>query len=231
MARSWLRQVPEELPFSGGLFVTLGAIALLGGAPGGAPDSLGENVVLCDVGLVGMLAAPLGLAAAAGCSASMCENPWKVGKGPGAGLPGRAGRSRHVVPSTIPSPAATAPTRCCCAPPPAAMSRWRPVPAIKREKGVLVVIGDVSLNVPRQPYYDREIDLRISRSLLVPAATIPPTRAAAWTIPMPMCVVDREPQRNHPFLNLADPPPARPQRPQRSRTVSPSTRGPPGPTT
>ena len=64
------------------------------------------------------------------------------------------------------------------------------VPAIMREKGVLVVIGDVSLNVPRQPYYDREIDLRIGASM-VPAATIPPTRAAAWTIPMPTCAGPR----------------------------------------
>src|SRR5439155_4453908 len=33
-----------------------------------------------------------------------------------------------------------------------------------RQKGVLVVVGDVAMNVPRRAYYDREIDIRISRS-------------------------------------------------------------------
>src|SRR5262249_21642668 len=38
------------------------------------------------------------------------------------------------------------------------------IPEFTRQKGVLVVIGDVSMNVPRRAYYDKEIDIRISRS-------------------------------------------------------------------
>jgi predicted dehydrogenase len=38
------------------------------------------------------------------------------------------------------------------------------VPAFTRQKGVLVVVGDVPMNVPRRAYYDKEIDIRISRS-------------------------------------------------------------------
>jgi predicted dehydrogenase len=38
------------------------------------------------------------------------------------------------------------------------------VPGFTRQKGVLVVIGDVSMDLPRRAYFDKEIDIRISRS-------------------------------------------------------------------
>jgi predicted dehydrogenase len=38
------------------------------------------------------------------------------------------------------------------------------MPGLMRQKGVLVVVGDVGMNVPRRAYYNKEIDIRISRS-------------------------------------------------------------------
>ena len=54
-----------------------------------------------------------------------------------------------------------------------------------REKGRVVLVGDVGLNLPRPPYYVKELDFRLSRSL-GPGRYDPDMKSAARTIPPDM---------------------------------------------
>ncbi|HXG12339.1 MAG TPA: bi-domain-containing oxidoreductase [Gemmataceae bacterium] len=158
--RNLVVPVPEGVSFEEACFVTLGAIALQGVRLAGL--ELGDNVVIYGLGLVGMVAAQLALAA--GCRVVGVDlDPCKVEMARGLGC--------HGVVADSGMPAAVlnftggygADKVLLCA----ATRSNEPietVPAITRQKGVLVVIGDVSMNVPRRAYYDKEIDIRISRS-------------------------------------------------------------------
>lgn len=158
--RNLLAPIPEGLGFEEASFVTLGAIAMQGVRLAGL--ELGENVVVYGLGLVGMLTAQLALAA--GCRVMGIDiDPAKLklardlgcqvaAAGPGQteavlGFSGGYGADKVILCAATKS-----------------NEPVEKVPEFTRQKGVLVVVGDVGLNIPRRPYYDKEIDLRISRS-------------------------------------------------------------------
>ena len=158
--RNLLTPIPDGLSFEEACFVTLGAIALQGVRL--ANLTLGEQVVVYGLGLVGMVTAQL--AVAAGCRVIGIDiDEKKVERVKEFGCYGvSAGPDMEKTILNLTGGYGADKVLLC-----AATKSNEPietVPAITRQKGVLVVVGDVSMDIPRRDYYDKEIDIRISRS-------------------------------------------------------------------
>lgn len=158
--RNLLVPIPDNVDFEDASFVTLGAIALQGVRL--ADLSLSENVVVYGLGLVGMITAQLAIAAGARVI-GIDLDPAKVAKVRGyggIGVQANPGFEKEVLALTK---GYGADKVLLCA----ATTSNQPIeviPEFTRQKGLLVVVGDVLMNVPRRAYYDKEIDIRISRS-------------------------------------------------------------------
>lgn len=154
-------RLPAEVTFDAGAFGTVGAIALQGVRL--AEPTLGESVVVIGLGLIGQLAVQL--LNANGCRVfgiDLDEEKIQLAKrlgaeegcGPNEEVKGRVlewsrGRGADAVLIT------------------AGTSSNEPVELageISRAKGRVIVVGAVGLNLPRKPYYDRELTFRISMS-------------------------------------------------------------------
>jgi predicted dehydrogenase len=153
--------LPERVSFDAAAFTTLGAIALQGVRL--SEPTLGESVVVMGLGLIGQLAVQL--LKANGCRVfgidpdeSKMELARQFGADNGCApdddakrqvLEWSRGRGADAVLITATS------------------STSQPVELageISRPKGRVVVVGAVGLNIPRKPYYDRELTFRISMS-------------------------------------------------------------------
>jgi predicted dehydrogenase/threonine dehydrogenase-like Zn-dependent dehydrogenase len=154
-------RLPEALGFDAAAFGTLGAIAMQGVRL--AEPTLGESVVVTGLGLVGQLAVQL--LKANGCRVFGIDlDPGKIElakqMGADAGcasddeakqrvLEWSRGRGADAVLIT------------------AATESNQPIELageISRPKGRVIVVGAVGLNIPRKPFYDRELTFRISMS-------------------------------------------------------------------
>jgi predicted dehydrogenase/threonine dehydrogenase-like Zn-dependent dehydrogenase len=152
--------LPQAVSFEQGAFATVGAIAMHGVRQ--ADVRLGERVAVIGQGLVGQLAGML--LRAAGCSV--------VGVDVDAGLLKRArtaGAVDIIAPREGLDPARLPPDvgQCDAVLITAATPSDDPVQlaaALCRDRGRVVIVGDVGLHIPRAPYYDKEIDVRLSRS-------------------------------------------------------------------
>jgi polar amino acid transport system substrate-binding protein len=159
--RNLVVPLPESLTFEEGSFVAVGAIALQGVRRAGV--TLGDRVLVIGLGLLGQLVWQL--LQDAGCVAIGTDvSPEAVGRARGLGL-------RHALPrgDDIAS---------LCA----ALSDGHGVDAVIitasarsaeplelagsvcRERGRVVVVGTLPLEVPRESYYRKELDLVMSRS-------------------------------------------------------------------
>lgn len=153
--------LPDEVTFDGGAFGTLGAIALQGVRL--AEPTLGESVVVIGLGLLGQLVVQLlkangcrvlgldlasdkvELALELGADAAAIANEeseqlvehWTRGRGADAVLITAASESNGPVEMAA---------------------------KISRLKGRVVVVGMTGLNIPRHPFYMRELKLLISMS-------------------------------------------------------------------
>jgi polar amino acid transport system substrate-binding protein len=154
-------RLPDRVTFDAGAFGTVGAIALQGVRL--AEPTLGESVVVIGLGLIGQLTVQL--LNANGCRVfgiDLDEQKIELAKqfGAEAGcvtgedvkarvLEWTRGRGADAVMIT------------------AGTSSNEPVELageISRAKGRVIVVGAVGLNIPRKPYYDRELTFRISMS-------------------------------------------------------------------
>jgi predicted dehydrogenase/threonine dehydrogenase-like Zn-dependent dehydrogenase len=152
--------LPESLSFAEGAFATVGAIALHGVRQ--ADVRLGERVAVVGLGLVGQLAAQL--LRASGChvvgielspallelatATGACDVAIERDRIDGAGAPVEvAGCDAVIITAATPSsdPVRLAATLC-------------------RDRGRVVVVGDVGMELPRADYYGKELELRLSRS-------------------------------------------------------------------
>ncbi|MDD5367653.1 MAG: bi-domain-containing oxidoreductase [Anaerolineaceae bacterium] len=154
-----LAKLPPEVDFESGAFATLGAIALHGlrlGLP-----QVGERVAVIGLGLLGLLAVQL--ARAAGCSVFgvdldarrvelACQLGARAVTREAAEDAGRAfsqGLGCDLVlicaDSASDDPVALA-------------------GALARDRGRVVAVGAVGLDIPRKVYYEKELDFRVSRS-------------------------------------------------------------------
>jgi predicted dehydrogenase/threonine dehydrogenase-like Zn-dependent dehydrogenase len=151
--------LPQDVSFEEGCFACVGSIAMHGVRQ--ADVSLGERVAVIGLGLVGQLTGLL--LRAAGCTVvgidldtAVLDQARAIGAAdfcfPSAAL-------GDVVPREAESCDAVIVT--------AATSSNGPVelaPRLSRDRGRVVIVGDVGLQIPRAPYYEKEIDLRLSRS-------------------------------------------------------------------
>ena len=154
-------RLPETVSFDHAAFGTVGAIALQGLRL--AEPTLGESIVVIGLGLIGQLAVQL--LTANGCRVfgidldqQKIDLARRLGADDGCKsdadpkariLEWSRGRGADAVLIT------------------AATSSHEPVELageISRPKGRVIVVGAVGLNLPRKPYYDRELTFRISMS-------------------------------------------------------------------
>jgi len=154
-------RLPEEVSFDAAAFGTLGAIALQGVRL--AEPTLGEFVVVIGLGLIGQLAVQL--LKANGCRVfgiDLDANKIKLAQRFGADggcAPDDEARRRVTEWSRGRGADAVLIT--------AATSSNQPIELagdISRQKGRVVVVGAVGLDIPRQPFYDRELTFKISMS-------------------------------------------------------------------
>lgn len=155
-------RIPDPVSFEEAAFVTVGAIALHGVRQ--ADLAVGETVIVMGLGLVGQLTAQI--AASAGCRVFgldldqkkidlACELGMHDGLSSESPELLRAVKrfTRERGADKILITAATSSSRLI-----------ELAAELGRDRACVVAVGDVGLNVPRRIYYEKEIDLRLSRS-------------------------------------------------------------------
>jgi predicted dehydrogenase/threonine dehydrogenase-like Zn-dependent dehydrogenase len=151
--------LPDAVSFAEGCFACVGAIALHGVRQAGVV--LGERVAIVGLGLVGQLTALL--LRAAGCTVvgiDLDRDLIEKARGIG-GID--CGFTREEIGEVVPPAAAG----CDAVIVTAATPSNDPIelaPRLCRDRGRVVIVGDVGLALSRAPFYEKEIDLRLSRS-------------------------------------------------------------------
>ena len=155
-------KIPDNVDFEQAAYVTVGAIAMHGVRV--AEVTLGECVAVIGLGLLGQLTVQI--LKSAGCRALGVDiDPNKTATARDLGADAVAVRGTDDVPQIA-----------------ADFSRGRGVDAtiitaatgsndpielaaeLTRDKGRVSVVGAVKMDVPRRPYYEKELDIRLSRS-------------------------------------------------------------------
>ena len=152
--------LPEGLDFEQGAFGTVGSIALQGVRQ--ADSRLGERVAVIGLGLVGQLTGQI--LRAAGCSV--------IGVDLDEELVDRArtdGAADHAFTRTQLGDGDPPPEAADCDAVVITAAARSPDPVelaarMCRDRGRVVVVGDVTMDLPRSTYYGKELDLRLSRS-------------------------------------------------------------------
>lgn len=152
-------RLPDNVSFEEGCFACVGSIAMHGVRQAGV--SLGERVAVIGLGLVGQLTGLL--LRAAGCDVvgidlapALLETARAIGAVD-------SGFLRPALNDLLPRAAqdcdAVIVTAATASSDPIALA-----PRLCRDRATVVVVGDVGLTIPRAQYYEKEIDLRLSRS-------------------------------------------------------------------
>lgn len=153
--------VPRGADLADAAYTTLGAIALQGVRQ--AEPTLGEIVAVIGLGLVGQLTVQL--LKANGCSVigiDLDQHAVNLAKESGADVAIRRGKDvRKIIDAFtqghgVDAVIITAATK--------SDDPVRLAGELCREKGRVVLVGDVGLHLPRPPYYMKELDFKLSRS-------------------------------------------------------------------
>lgn len=153
-------RLPSNVSYEAGAFTTLGAIALQGVRR--ADATVGARVAVIGLGLVGQLTVQL--LRAAGCSVFGVDvNQERVALalslGADAGIdPHGALEAGRSFSNGLGFDAVIITAGTESNEPVAAAGE------LARDRGVVVVVGAVGLQIPRKSYYEKELDLRLSRS-------------------------------------------------------------------
>jgi len=155
-------KIPDGVTFEDAAFVTLGAIALQGVRI--ADVRLGEACVVVGLGLVGQLTVQL--LKAAGCRVFGIDiQPDKIDLALAIGADGACVRSDPDLADRVRS--FTEGRGADAVLVTAASTSSDPIqlaPALARDRAVVVAVGMVGMDVPRNAYYEKELQLRLSRS-------------------------------------------------------------------
>jgi threonine dehydrogenase-like Zn-dependent dehydrogenase len=158
--RNLCARIPDGVSFDDAAFVTMGAIALQGVRQ--AEPKLGDVVAVIGLGLVGQLTARLLLAN--GCRVVASEPDAEK-----RALAELAGVESAVSPEALPAAvdALTGGNGADAVIIAASTKSNAPVVTagvIARKKGRVIVVGAVGMEVPRESYYAKELELRLSTS-------------------------------------------------------------------
>ncbi|HSD87563.1 MAG TPA: bi-domain-containing oxidoreductase [Kofleriaceae bacterium] len=154
-------KIPDGVAFEEAAFSTIGAIALQGVRQ--AEARFGETIVVIGLGLIGQLTVQL--LRASGCRVIGVDvDPWKVELAQQHGIDLALVRSEDVVGQTFrltDGHGADAVIITAAAPDndPVVLAGQ-----LARDRAHVVMVGAVPLDVPRTPYYEKELDVRLSRS-------------------------------------------------------------------
>ncbi len=151
--------LPADVDFRAGAFTTVGSIALHGVRQ--ADVRLGERVAVIGLGLVGQLTSQL--LVSAGCrvvgvdlSQALVDKAVEMGTV-------TAGWARDALGPELPSSA----RECDAVVITAGTRSDDPVQLaaqLCRDRGRVVIVGDVGMSLPRPAYYGKELEIRLSRS-------------------------------------------------------------------
>lgn len=157
--RNLLVRLPDSVDFESAAFTTLGAIALHGFRL--AQPQIGERVAIIGMGLLGLLAA--GIARAAGCLVFGVDlSPQRVTLARSLGFEA-AGRASAEATGGAFSRGLGFDVVLICADSRSA----DPVELagkLARDRGRVVAVGAVGLEIPRKIYYEKELFFQVSRS-------------------------------------------------------------------
>ena len=152
--------LPDEVDFESGAFATVGSIAMHGVRQ--ADVRLGETVAVIGLGLVGQLAGQL--LRAAGCrvvgidlSSALLDRASAVGATDV--VYERSRLNGNHLPFEAENCDAVLITAATPSDDPVQLAAQ-----LARDRARIVIVGDVGLGIPRAPYYEKELDLRLSRS-------------------------------------------------------------------
>lgn len=155
-------KIPSEVSFEEASFTTLGAIAFQGVRQ--AQVSIGENIAVIGLGLLGQLTVQI--LKAAGCRVVAIDVDAKkveLAKALGADMPGVRGRDdiKNMVASFSHGCGMDAViiTASAATNDPVVLAG-----EICRDRGRVIVVGAVNMDVPRGNYYMKELSLTLSRS-------------------------------------------------------------------
>ncbi len=153
--------IPEGVDFAQASFATIGAIALHGVRQ--AEARLGETIAVIGLGLLGQLT--IQLLKASGCQVIAVDvDPWKVKLAARTGADSALSRSDDVVGlvgKMTSGRGADAVIITAAAP---SNDPFVLAGDIARDRAHVVLVGAVPIEVPRSPYYEKELDVRLSRS-------------------------------------------------------------------
>lgn len=149
-------RIPSTVSSEDAAFATLGAIAINGFRRGEA--QVGSTVAVIGLGLIGQLA--VRVARAAGCRVIGIDlKPELVGLAEKAGA--EALQRAELTTGSRWEGSADAVLICAATP---STDPIELAAALARDRAPVVVVGDVTMEVPRAPFYDKELDLRLVRS-------------------------------------------------------------------
>jgi predicted dehydrogenase len=151
--------IPENVDYDSASFVALGSIALQ--AVRVAEVKIGEHVAVLGLGLVGLVTAQI--LQAAGCTVwGVDPDPGRVALAREFGAAFATSNSECISEGDLPRAGGVDAVIIT-----AATKSNQPIDLagqIARDRGVVVVVGDVRVDVPREHYYQKELQVRYSRS-------------------------------------------------------------------
>jgi predicted dehydrogenase/threonine dehydrogenase-like Zn-dependent dehydrogenase len=154
-------RIPADVSFESAAYTTIGAIALHGFRR--AEVQVGERVGVIGLGLVGQLAARIVIAA--GCTAIGVDLNSAavelVQRGGASGLLRNQANLAHKVLAAANQLGLDAVLVCAAS---RSADPVRLAAELARERGRIVVVGDVPVDVDRTLMYEKELELRLSRS-------------------------------------------------------------------
>ena len=154
-----IAHLPENVDFESSAFATLGAIALNGLRLAGL--EVGEKVAVIGLGLLGLVASQV--AAAAGCEIYGVDiSPARVKFAIGLGLTAGTNHSALEHYQSFTRGRGFDHVLICADTPSDDTVELAGV--IARDRGHVVSLGVVGLNLPRKPYYEKELYFQVSRS-------------------------------------------------------------------
>jgi len=151
--------IPDSVDYDSAAFVALGSIALQGVRV--ADVKVGEYVAVLGLGLVGLVTAQI--LQAAGCTVwGVDPDPDRVALARELGVAFATSNSMFISESDLPRAGGADAVIIT-----AATKSNQPIDLageIARDRGIIVVVGDVRVDVPREHYYRKELQVRYSRS-------------------------------------------------------------------